>query len=257
MWSTRFFQISHLTLTGTGNPDVGWCWFDVGCRREKRHLTRLRRVTTGQQLKTATRSYLRFLRSNRRAYYTERICEVHHPERRWKLIKEASGLGRNPQRSVTPSPKDYSSYLNDKLRGICESTAGAPPPGFSTLIDLELNQLHPTSVDEVVMLIHSLPNKQCVIIEMTCCLKLRWESKVTPRSFRIVEEEGRVVLAMFIEDGGDRFLRCVGVLWISAGWVEERRNIQGIIIRKCNHWNCEYKIRIILQWIKNPTRISC
>ena len=136
-------------------------WFDVGCRREKQHLTRLRRVTTGQQLKTATRSYLRFLRSKRRAYYTERICEVHHPERRWKLIKEASGLGRNPQRSVTPSPKDYSSYLNDKLRGMCESTAGAPPPGFSTLIDIELNQLHPTSVDEVVMLIHSLPNKQC------------------------------------------------------------------------------------------------
>ena len=133
----------------------------VWCRREKRHLTRLRRVMTGQQLKTATRSYLRFLRSKSFAYYTERICEVHHPERRWKLIKEASGLGRNPQRSVTPSPKDYSSYLNDKLRGICESTAGAPPPGFSTLIDIELNQLHPTSVDEVVMLIHSLPNKQC------------------------------------------------------------------------------------------------
>ena len=68
-------------------------WFDVGCRREKRHLTRLRRVTTGQQLKTATRSYLRFLRSKRRACYAERICEVRHPERRWKLIKEASGLG--------------------------------------------------------------------------------------------------------------------------------------------------------------------
>ena len=44
-----------------------------------------------------------------------------------------------------------------------------------------------------------------------CCLKLSWESKVTPRSFRVVEEEGRVVPAMFIEDGGDRFLRCVGV----------------------------------------------
>ena len=49
------------------------------------------------------------------------------------------------------------------------------------------------------------------ITEMACCLKLSWESKVTPRSFRVVEEEGRVVPAMFIEDGGDRFLRCVGV----------------------------------------------
>ena len=38
------------------------------------------------------------------------------------------------------------------------------------------------------------------ITEMACCLKLRWESKVTPRSFRVVEE-GRVVPAMFIEDG--------------------------------------------------------
>ena len=38
---------------------------------------------------------------------------------------------------------------------------GAPPPGFSTLTDIELNQLGPSSVDEVVMLIHSLPNEQC------------------------------------------------------------------------------------------------
>ena len=38
------------------------------------------------------------------------------------------------------------------------------------------------------------------ITEMACCLKLRWDSKVTPRSFRVVEE-GRVVPAMFIEDG--------------------------------------------------------
>ena len=37
------------------------------------------------------------------------------------------------------------------------------------------------------------------------------ESKVTSRSFRVVEEEGRVVPAMFIEDGGVRFLRCVGM----------------------------------------------
>ena len=42
------------------------------------------------------------------------------------------------------------------------------------------------------------------ITEMACCLKLRWESKVTLRSFRVVEEEGIVVPAMFIEDGGDR-----------------------------------------------------
>ena len=40
-----------------------------------------------------------------------------------------------------------------------------------------------------------------LIIEVACCLKLMWESKVTPRSFRVVEEEGRVVPAMFIEDG--------------------------------------------------------
>ena len=31
-----------------------------------------------------------------------------------------------------------------------------------------------------------------------------------PRSFKVVEE-GRIVPAMFIEDGGDRFLRCVDV----------------------------------------------
>ena len=33
MWSTHFFQISHLTLIGTSNH-----WFDVECRREKQHL---------------------------------------------------------------------------------------------------------------------------------------------------------------------------------------------------------------------------
>ena len=49
------------------------------------------------------------------------------------------------------------------------------------------------------------------ITEALRCLKPRWESKVTPRSFRVVDEEGRVVPAMFIEDEGDRFLRCVGV----------------------------------------------
>ena len=86
---------------------------------------------------------------------------MRHPERRWKLIKEATGLGRNPQRSVTLSPKDYSRYLNDKLRGICESTAEASRSGFSPLTDIELNQFGPTSVDEVVMLIHTLRNKQC------------------------------------------------------------------------------------------------
>ena len=45
-------------------------WFDVECTREKRHLTRLRRVMTGQELKTATRSYLRLLRSKRRALFS-------------------------------------------------------------------------------------------------------------------------------------------------------------------------------------------
>ena len=100
---------------------------------------------------------------------------MHHPERSWKLIKEAIGLGRNHQRSVTPSPKDYSRYLNDKLRGICESTAGAPPPGFSTLIDIELNQLGPSPVNEMVMLIHSLPNKWCGLDPIpTWLLKNRW-----------------------------------------------------------------------------------
>ena len=46
------------------------------------------------------------------------------------------------------------------------------------------------------------------IIEMVCCLKLRWESKVMPRNFRVAEE-GRIVPVMIIEDEGDRFLRCV------------------------------------------------
>ena len=41
---------------------------------------------------------------------------------------------------------------------------------------------------------------QDFITEVACCLKLRWESKLTPRSFRAVEE-GRRMLAMFIEDG--------------------------------------------------------
>ena len=37
-------------------------------------------------------------------------------------------------------------------------------------------------------------------IKVACCLKMRWESKVTLRkNFRIVE--GRIVPAMFIEDG--------------------------------------------------------
>ena len=52
---------------------------------------------------------------------------------------------------------------------------------------------------------------QDFVIEEACCLKLRWESTLMPRSFRVVEEEGRVVPAMFIEDGGERFLRCVDV----------------------------------------------
>ena len=47
-------------------------------------------------------------------------------------------------------------------RGICESTAGALPPGFSTLTDIELNHLVQLLLMKVVMLIHSLPNKQCV-----------------------------------------------------------------------------------------------
>ena len=35
---------------------------------------------------------------------------------------------------------------------------------------------------------------------------------MTPRSFRVVEEVRTAKKpAMFIEDGGDRFLRCVGV----------------------------------------------
>lgn len=36
---------------------------------------------------------------------------------------------------------------------------------------------------------------------MACCLKLRWESKVTPSSFSVVKEV-RKVPAIFIEDGG-------------------------------------------------------
>ena len=46
-----------------------------------------------------------------------------------------------------------------------------------------------------------------LIIEVACCLKLRWESKATPKSFRVVEE-GRIVPAMFIEDGGEILEAC-------------------------------------------------
>lgn len=65
--------------------------FVVECRRKRQNLTRLRRFKTFNKLKTATCYYPNLLRSKRRAYCTERICEAYHSQRPWKLIMEESG----------------------------------------------------------------------------------------------------------------------------------------------------------------------
>ena len=55
------------------------------------------------------------------------------------------------------------------------------------------------------------------ITEVACCLKLRWESKVKGVNKCRVLVEGRIVPAMFIEDGRDGFLKCKSNIFSLVG----------------------------------------
>jgi len=158
-------------------------WFDQECRNAKRRVRRLeresRRVskiaaaapTPANTAKAATaaaawnierRVYRDLLRQKREGFWQAKVeSERSSPHRLWKSIDSLMGRGRVPL-STAIDAHDLHRYFDDKIAGVRESTADAPPPCYTPAPpDCNFSVFRTLRVDEVIAVIRKLPNKQC------------------------------------------------------------------------------------------------
>jgi len=118
-------------------------WYDDSCRSAKRHLRSLERAarragplsdTTLPAViawRTERRRYFDMVQQKRSEYWTARIdSERLQPHRLWKSFDRILGHGQ----TQTVSDIDASvlhRFFDDKVAGVRDATAGAPPPQFS------------------------------------------------------------------------------------------------------------------------------
>ena len=112
--------------------------------------------------RSASRVLRSILRRKQRAYWTERVdSDQSHPCRLWRSFDELLGRRRSPAPDIDAT--DIHRYLNDKVAGIRADTAGADPPSFTHCpTDCAFLVLNPITPADVVALVHSLPDKQCL-----------------------------------------------------------------------------------------------
>jgi hypothetical protein len=107
------------------------------------------------------RHYIDLIRRTRSAFWTGRVeSERGNPRRLWQSFDEILGRGRPPPADIDASTLHQ--FFDDKVDGVRSATSGAAPPVFTSVpAGCELRIFAPITVDDVIEMVKSLPDKQC------------------------------------------------------------------------------------------------
>ena len=149
-------------------------WFDDECRRAKQSVRQLERAVRQARLRSEDNSsttaawraqrrvYFDLLHRKRSAFWMSRVdAEQSQPRRLWRSFDELLGRGRTPPTDVDAS--DLHRFFDDKVTKVRAATADADPPTFAPApVGCVLRIFSPVTEADVVALVSSLPEKQCL-----------------------------------------------------------------------------------------------
>ena len=151
-------------------------WFDDVCREAKRRVRRLERLLTRLQghlsldieaLNTARTkwkhsliTYRSLLRRKRERFWCEKVdSERCSPRELWRSFDSLMGRGRSPP-STWLTAFDFHEHFQQKVAGIREASATAPPPSFSAApLNCRFAAFLSISEQSVLKAINRLPKK--------------------------------------------------------------------------------------------------
>jgi len=107
-------------------------------------------------------AYFELLQRKQHTYLTERVdADQSHPCRLWQSFDELLGCSRPPPPDIDAT--DIHRHLVDKVTSVRTATAGAEPPFFTLCpTNCSFRVFRPITPADVVKLVLSLPNKQCL-----------------------------------------------------------------------------------------------
>src|SRR5664279_3352739 len=147
-------------------------WFDDDCRSAKRSVRLFERrarhaapdaaVAAMAAWRDRRRTYRQLLHAKRESFWQSKItAERSSPRQLWRSIDELMGRGHAPLSSDIEAD-EIPNFFDDKVAAVQTSTAGAPPPSFSTApLGCALRSFRPLTVVDVVAAVRLLPDKQC------------------------------------------------------------------------------------------------
>ena len=186
--------------------------FDVECRRAKRKLRGLERAIrrcgscsadvspTVTELHAQRQVYMDLVHQKHSAFWRARVdAEQSSPRRLWRSFDELLGRGRTSVADVDAS--DLHQFFDDKVAKVRAATADAEPPSFTSApLGCVLRFFAPVTEADVLVLVRSLPDKQCAadplptrllktnaeVLAPFLCRLFNWslENGVVPSSFK-------------------------------------------------------------------------
>ena len=165
-------QVPAETKTCRRRPSNAW--FDDECRRAKRQLRSLERAarragplsdlnsSAVQTWRLHRRQYFSLLRQKMTDFWTARVsADQQHPHRLWQSLDQLMGRGHAPPSTLNASV--HHTFFDDKIAGVRAATAGAGEPTFTAApVGCEMRLFTPVTTEDVMKMIRSLPDKQCL-----------------------------------------------------------------------------------------------
>jgi hypothetical protein len=117
------------------------------------------------------RAYRQLLCRKHESFWQEKVeAERFVPRRLWQTVDQLMGHGHVPLSSHICADTLHQ-YFDDKVAGVRSSTAGAPPPSFSTApVGCVFPAFRDLSADDVIAAVRLLPDKQCLSDALPTCL---------------------------------------------------------------------------------------
>lgn len=158
-------------------------WFDADCRMAKRQTRRLERAyaaadrrarsvgtdSAGSAIPAAAaakaawytqrRAYRLLREAKRQEFWTNQVENCHNSRQLWNAVDKLLGRGK-VQSQTDIDVSTISTFFTEKVEAVRQNTAVFPPPTFSIVPPgISFTEFPPVDVDEVISLIHSLPDK--------------------------------------------------------------------------------------------------